>query len=214
MGVWRHWPEGRRLSFVGMYVELGRNVVEIARTNDQFLSYAVIRLIVANDGISGELVEFARRVGVNNLSRLDALTMVSGDDPKGFSQTPPFNKSTPLASCRDIQMYDGDFPVMGKNLRLSHYCSFEFSAEWLASVPKRAQDAPWLESAVSKPVLFQQFLDQGSYSDAWFTLNSSGWSFSDAANALEALALKTCDPYLEDLVACWKPFAEKDDSGY
>src|SRR6267378_658670 len=66
MGVWRHWPEGRRLSFVGMYVELGRNVVEIARTNDQFLSYAVIRLIVANDGISGELVEFARRVGVNN----------------------------------------------------------------------------------------------------------------------------------------------------
>lgn len=213
-GVWHHWSERRTLTFVKMHLDIGRRVFEIARTTEQFFAYAVLKGIVAEDGISQRIQNFARSVGINDLTALDAATVASGDNPIGFVKLPVFANSTPLESCSDLQYYDGKFPTRHKlEVSASQSCTFEVPPEILQTWPAGVDRPEWLTGG-AKTQLFNRFLKARQFEMAWFTLNSSGWMFREAAESLATLASLTEDDYLRALAKTWVPLAEKDSSGY
>lgn len=83
-GYWKHWFIDREPCFVQMYIDSGRMVVEVARTEEQLFSVIAMMAIGIDDGVSGALKRFFREIGYSGLAEISAVSLESGDDPKGF----------------------------------------------------------------------------------------------------------------------------------
>lgn len=216
VGLWKHWFTERPLSFVKVYVRAGHSVVEIARTPDQFFCYATISAIVAHDGVRPETEQFARAAGVSNLAEIDAASMSTGDDPRGFTAIRQFQSDTPLASVADVAQYDGWFPRADFAVAIpwwQHCCSLEVSDDVRAAWPGAVPVPPWV-AASPTPQMFQTFLRAGDYRSAWLTLNSTGWALPDARTALDQLATAAGDDTFSTLAAAWLAALDRQTGGY
>lgn len=85
--------------------------------------------------------------------------------------------------------YDGTFPSTLseiKDSKIQNASIFEIApAGKLAEIKHLPL---WLDAAVDKQQLFNGYLSKGMLKEAWFALNSKGWSLKDAANALAQIA--------------------------
>lgn len=216
IGYWQHWFTDRKPCFVKMYVDAGCVVREIARTEGQLFALMAIEAIVADDELSQGVRDFAISVGVSNLQELDDLTLVSGDDAKGFSQLEQFQMYCPQESIVDIANYEGDFPnsdFIRVNAWSQQCCSFEFAAlntEWPISVLK----PEWLKDSLNKKSLFESYIAQRNLGVAWLCLNSSGWALRDARNALKELAKYAQNDAFNLLVDAWLSVSKDQIGGY
>lgn len=216
IGYWKHWFTDRKPCYVQMYVDAGYMVKEIARTEAQLFALMTIEAIVADDEVTPDIHDFAISVGVSNLQELDNLTLISGDDPKGFSQLPQFQTYCPLESITEIADYDGDFPNsdFGRVADwLQQVCSFETTAlniEW----PILAHKPMWLESGLNKKSMFECYIAERNLRAAWLCLNSSGWALRDASSALEELAKHAHDDAFNLLVDAWLLMSKDQIGGY
>ena len=86
------------------------------------------------------------------------------------------------------------------NLRRS--CTLEFTPAQVAQIANLADAPPWF-STTDQPSTFDALLEARDFSGAWMSLNSSGWPFSRAKQAMEALAVAAGDAQLELLASAW-----------
>jgi hypothetical protein len=160
-GLWKHWFIDRRLTYVQMSIEQKHRVVEIARTDAQFFCYAAVLAITVHDGVTQSIADFANKTGVMNLDEIDAVTMETGDDPKGLTSLPQFAAEIPLESVKNIDDYDGDFPsghVIRSLAGAERTCSFEFTERSLRNWPINVEEPAWLARQDPLKVLFDEKL--------------------------------------------------------
>jgi hypothetical protein len=216
LGVWKHWFSERNPSYVMMYVDSGRMVVEIARTAGQFFCYLAMTALSVDDGIGPLLEQWAARVGIRNLPELDSVSLKTGDDPKGFSSLPQFQADPPLNSVLDAGVYTGDFPIgrySDRRQRWKNACSFELPQEFVASWPDHITLPRWLSSE-NKEEVFYDMVATGDLRAAWLTLNSTGWKIERAKSALRDLVRLANNPHLETVAEAWCTIASSSAGGY
>lgn len=215
IGIWKHWFTDRPLCFVKMYVGSGRMTIEIARTAEQLLCYMAMATISVDDGVEPELEKFCERVGLQNLSEIDNVSLSTGDDPLGFTAIRQFATDTPLACTNDLASYSGMFPT-GSFERHEWWrdaCSFEVPGKTLTEWPDTVERPDWLNPGEKRP-LFQQQLRDENLHDAWLTLNSSGWSFADAKSAIMELERTAKDKQFSLLTKSWLSIADEGAGSY
>lgn len=199
-GILHHFFTDRKNTFVEYYLEHGY-ISEIARNPKQFLTLLLLKMIIIEDELTDRIVDFSKNIGYNNLNEVDNFVLEYGDDPKDFDKLIFFDNNPPFKYLKDISKYDGDYPCslnILNNLQLQNTSSFEVSnMEFLKPFKNIPQ---WLNPTNNKKDLFDNYLEEGSLKEAWFTLNSEGWLLKDVANALEIFKSKT-DDHLFHLVA-------------
>jgi hypothetical protein len=216
-GLWKHWFINRGVSYVQMSIEQERRVVEIARTDAQFLCYATVLAITVHDGVTQSIVDFANKIGTTNLDEIDAVTMKTGDDPKGLTSLPQFAAEIPLESVTKVGDYDGDFPR--KNFLLSRAwaakaCSFELDPHILSSWPRDLEKPIWITCSKPQPMIFDEMLESGNLGPAWLTLNSRGWTFADAKKAIRRLSQAAENESFRLMASAWVDTVGDDPGGY
>ncbi|MFZ6780184.1 hypothetical protein ACO0LD_25405 [Undibacterium sp. Ji83W] len=204
-GYWKHWFGSRSSSFVRMHVNVLFRLTECARSVEQFKDYLVMRELVFADELTSEVDGFARALNVSNLNLLDQISTEFGDRPAGFLHLPSFSNNPPLSCFRDPSAYKGDFPHVGMNIDqyfMSESCSLELNETLENEYLSESFCPNWFKN-YKKTEVFAALLDEGKLSEAWFALNSNGWSFIDARKALNLLASKYDDFAFHTLVDAW-----------
>lgn len=205
-GLWHHWFTDRPPSFVRLSVRDDHRLLEVARTPEQFVAYATIVAIVAHDALRPATAAFAERAGVRDVAAIDALTLASGDDPRGFPALPEFRTATPLAALSDPGAYDGWFPVptaSGGRAWWATASALELPPEVRTRVPLAAAAAsPWLATP-DAPAVYRAALATGDLRGAWLALNGPGWTLDRARDALRQLDAAACVPAFSARCAAW-----------
>lgn len=204
-GICKHWFSTRSLYFSRMHLNIEYRVDEIAKTVSQFSQYIIAQEIVFEDDLSKKISLFAKEIGVSNLKELNLLTLKSGDDPTALLNLSEFKQNAPLFCFKDSVGYQGDFPNEGMQLTeniMHNTCSLELDDELEKKFIGSPNCPAWFK-AKNKKDLFYQYLSNEEYSNAWFTLNSHGWLFSDVKNALQALGRAVNDTKFHTLVNAW-----------
>jgi hypothetical protein len=216
IGYWKHWFVDREPTFVKMYVGSDRMTVEIARTPAQLMGVLAMMSMSLEEGVTPELEQFAKAVGLDCLEALDAQSLKSGDDPKGFANVEPFKTLTPLASISDgANRYTGNFPNPSDPTPnwWESSCYFEVVDKHMP-VPKGVELPAWFDPEREKKPLFEDFMQAGRLDCAWLTLNSTGWSIADARQALVVLQERADDKAFDAVVAYWLSIADLDAGAY
>lgn len=216
IGYWQHWFVDREPCFVKLYVDCQCMTYEIARTPAQLLAVIAMMAMSVDDGITPQLEQFANAVGLDCLAELDALSLKSGDDPKGFAELELFRTLTPLDSVPgNGAPYTGDFPDPANASRAwwNSSCSFEVVHRDM-HVPPGVELPAWFDPQQDKKALFEGFLAAERLDCAWLTLNSTGWSIADARRAIVQLQVKAGDEAFDRVVAAWLAIASTDAGGY
>jgi hypothetical protein len=215
LGVWKHWFGSRQTSFVALNVEAGK-VYEVARTPEQLFCHFILSAIIIHDDVSPAIKQFASAVGIKNLHEINATSLKSGDDPHGCTAISQFRQDVPAQTMTDMRHYTGDFPTgifSGTTRWWERSCAFEVPDDILESWPSNIPQPPWL-SPGNRNDMFERFLRNGEYFKAWLTLNSQGWSISDAKRAISALSLVANDFSFSLLAKAWISVAEDSSAGY
>jgi hypothetical protein len=214
LGYWRHWFINRESSFVKMYIDLNRSTFEIARTVEQFMAFIAVESIVSNEDITYDLSVFSDKTGIKNLDEIYSVCLKSGDDPKGLISITQFKEKIPLESITDHHTYDGSFPVeiSSEIKKIDTICSFELSR--VNNIFSFSNLPNWLSSGYKKDKLFEDYLSKNEIASAWLTLNSTGWSISDAKKALIELKNKVKDERFDLLVSFWTSLADESAGNY
>ncbi len=216
IGYWKHWFVDREPCFVRMYVGAGHTAYEIARTPAQLMGVLAMMSISVEDGATPELEQFARAVGLDCLEALAAQSLKTGDDPQGFANVALFSQKTPLESIVDgAAPYTGDFPNPFDAGRAwwETSCSFEILDRPMP-MPAHGQLPAWFDPDREKKPLFDDYLSAGRLDYAWLTLNSTGWSITDARQALVALQARADDRGFDAVVDYWLSVADVSAGGY
>ena len=202
---WKHWFTKRVPAFVKVFPQINFGVKEISRSFNQLYQYLIIQEICVEDELTDDVLKLSVKLGVNNIRELDNLTLDTGDDPVGLLELPEFQKDAPLFCYKDTTLYQGDFPHENMNLiesNLTQICSLEVKE----ALNKKIQSLPncpdWLKNT-NKEELFDKYLNNKEFSNAWFTLNSHGWLFKDTKKALQALGKAVDDSKFHALVEAW-----------
>lgn len=72
----------------------------------------------------------------------------------------------------------------------------------------------WFDPDREKKPLFESFLQAGRLDYAWLSLNSTGWSITDARQALVALQARANDRGFDAVVDYWLSVADVSAGGY
>ncbi|QXI54286.1 hypothetical protein [Pseudomonas alvandae] len=215
IGYWKHWFVEREPCFVKMFVSSDRMTTEIARTPSQLFGVIAMMAISLNDEVTLDLEQFAARVGLESLSELDAVSLKTGDDPKGFPKAELFRTLTPLdCNSYDGNPYMGDFPSeFARGNWWETSCSFEVLNKNMR-IPESASLPGWFDPVQVRTTLFESFMSAGRLDYAWLTLNSTGWLIADARRAIIELQARTCDEVFGCVAASWLSFADDSAGGY
>lgn len=208
IGLWKHWFVSRSPSFVELNIADDYRLDEISRTDIQIAFLMILRLIVLKDDVDEDVHWLAEHLGVSeeDLSRLDAFSQEHGDDPDKIRKLHEFWAMTPAEFCKDSE-YDGEF----SSRSAAALSGIEFDID---KAVECADERPWLSRDSDKPQLFSDYMDRADFGRAWLTLNSRGWSFAAAAQALERLKDNASDPDFVEICDLWITYASKYEGAY
>jgi hypothetical protein len=221
VGLWKHWFAPRRATFVECHLEEDCRVYEIARSPAQLLHVLGLEILCVNEGDRGELEDFAGRCGGGiDIDALERVAWRSGDDPSGLLELPMFRHDPPLSMCGDHRAeYRGDFPnpnVESEPARLQTSCTLEVPESFLQMTradADRSDYPPWYRTTEIQP-LFAELLASDNHTGAWLSLNSHGWNYADAKQALATLSRTTSDASLRILADAWASLDHGASGGY
>jgi hypothetical protein len=168
-----------------------------------------------DEGITPSSRDFASAVGVSDLMELEAISRVTGDDPKGFAAIAEFGRDLPAASIVSGRQYHGDFPIDASHLRLWYdsVCSFELAPELILHWPEDIPKPSWLTTA-DKAAVFRMCLEKLDFRGAWLALNSHGWRVGEARSALVDLAKVVADPLFSTMTEAWCSTCKGENESY
>ncbi len=216
-GLWKHWCCSRTPSFVTMFIEPRHQVVEIARTPDQFACHLILQSLVDVGRSTNRIRNFASDLGVLNYQELLDYFDNYGDDPEYLHKLPQFNQNRPLVCYEEGIGYEGDFPTGNFDCEEVSWAqsssSLELESSALDSWPPHVHKPSWLaETSQRDP--FESFLETDDVRSAWLCLNSSEWGTDDATESLMLLGAKLKIPQFDLLVHAWLSVVKRFDSGY
>jgi len=226
-GAWKHWFGSRRMTFVEVDVENDRRCREVARDFKQLLCRAVLDAVDYAGGAADRDVErFGTQAGLS-LAEIEQIVQVHSEwdtEPEGLLLLPGFAAAAPV-ECLDrywdpVNGYAGDFPhphrdpTTGYTGDFPHdtmhldeetvrnMCTADTSIELYARIAALPFAPPWFTATKQAPV-FRQLLRRQDYLGAWMSLNSSGWRWLEAKDALWDLAEASQVPGLDLLANAW-----------
>jgi hypothetical protein len=218
-GYWQHWfVIGRQVTIVEFYGQtiFGRPLLamELARNFTQFLYIQLLRQLALFGDLDEKSKQCATAGGITDIEWLQSLAEEAGDDLGALLKHAAFSNNPPQSCFEDVAAYPGDFPhsrMKVSSEALRRVCGYEVHsrfAEGRADPNYRQYVAsleiapPWLKT-MSQPQVFAELLGSGDLAGAWLSLNSIGWSFREARNALLALAERAKDPKFNMLAEVW-----------
>ena len=206
-GYWKHWFSPRSLALVEMDVAQKRQTHEVARNFPQLIREMTLFDVSWNEEIRPAVRDSARQTGISDqeLVQMEEVVAASGDHPSGWLLLPGFAENPPRPCVSEGTEYYGDFPFHGmalteQNVRL--LCTFEVDEPLSREITGLSFAPPWFLTDKQPPV-FERLLQAGDYSGAWMSLNSTGWRFAEAAEALQRLASAVAVPGFDLLVNAW-----------
>lgn len=202
-GVVHHFFCPRKDTF-GTYMLEDGFISEIARDSKQWVTLMVMKMIMAKDGLTDEIVNFCKQINYPDYGEVDQFTIAYGDDPGEFNNLIHFKGKVPSRYIDHVQEYNADFPSTLTAIdpaNLVHASIFEIAVPEQLS---QLEDLPlWLNSTIDQPTLFGDYINRNMLREAWFTLNSKGWKPAEVARALRELALKTDDELFHLVMENW-----------
>lgn len=200
LGLWKDWFGNRPLSYVRLSRVNDYRVREFGRSYEQLVAVVLLQEICASEGITDEIRCFSRDNGFDHLEDIDPISLDTGDDVLGLSKLPFFKGLAPLEVVSDHHCYNGFFPTDLSAFGNLKNSSLEYSNSEFERILTEGYAPEWyLEKKVEEK--FYHLVDQGALSEAWAVLNCSGWSYSQAKNALKRLAETASND-------CFSAFAE------
>ncbi len=197
-GFLLHFFNDRDITFIEYNLENGY-FYEIAKNTDQLITLLILNMIIIKDEVSDDIVKFSMQLDFENLKEVDHFSLEYGDNPKDFDKLVFFNKEMP--SKYIDKGYSNDYPSTLTSINesiLKNSCSFEIinkkSLNDINDIPK------WLQPTSNKKELFNTFISNNQFKEAWLTLNSHEWKLIDVVEGLNILKTKT-DNQLFHLVA-------------
>jgi hypothetical protein len=199
-GVVHHFFCHRKDTFGAYRLEDGF-ISEIARDSKQWVTLIVLKMIMAKDGLTDEIINFCKLINYSDYEEVDQFTFDYGDDPGEFKNLIHFKGKVPSRYIDHIREYNGDFPTTLTAIDHENVMNASIFEIAVPEQLKKLENLPlWLNNTIDKPTLFNDYINKDMLREAWFTLNSKGWKPADIAYALDELALKT-DEELFHLVA-------------
>ncbi|MFC4212408.1 hypothetical protein ACFOWA_14510 [Pedobacter lithocola] len=203
-GIINHFFCDRKLTFVEYFLEHGY-ISEIARNAEQFITLIVLRMIITKDGLTEEIIDFCKKVGLEKYEEIDQFTLDFGDEPQEFKHLVYFKDNRPFKYVKELEGYNGDFPssiyILNRSIYLQNASQLEIApTEQLSKIEDLS---PWLKENENKKNLFDTYLSNNKLKEAWLTLNSKGWLLKDVANGLQQLKQKTNDERFSIVADYW-----------
>jgi hypothetical protein len=191
-GIINHFFLERSNSFVELSLERG-NIIERALNFKQLATYLVLRMIIIKDDLTEDIIQFAKKIGLNEYEDINQFTIDYGDYDKHFDKLVHYKDNLPLSVIKNIDEYKGDFPSSYNNInekQLYNACAYEVTEEAYNLIKDNHDCPPWLHENSDKKTLFANFINNNQLKEAWLTLNSKGWLLKDVATNLELLKTK------------------------
>lgn len=191
-GILKHFFIDRKLTFVEFSLESGF-FSEKLRSDLQFITKLILEMIMIKEDLTSSIIDFAKKVSFSEYNKVFEFAEKYGDNPEDFDKLIFFEKDLPLYYCKNLNLYNGDFPSSPSilnNSMLHKCCSYEIANENLLN---SSQLPKWLDKNANKIELFNIYLQENDLSSAWLTLNSSGWLLKDVVKSLEILNTMTSD---------------------
>jgi hypothetical protein len=204
-GFWVHWFSERERTIVKVLAEAGYRAFEYARTVEQLVAIVALEQISLDEGIGEETTRFAEQVGLEGLDELAAIVAISGEKVSGLKDRKEFGSRSPTKCYVNGVGYQGDFPTASLDVakaNLERIAGLELSDELGASIAQLPSSPPWLRARSQRPV-FGELLARKDFAGAWMSLNSPGWQFAEAKQAMRALALAAGDPAFRVVADAW-----------
>jgi len=209
-GVINHFFIDRKNTFVELDLEYG-SIVETAFNFKQLSIYLILPMIMSDEGLTEEIIEFAGKINFGEYQELDDFSNKYGDNTDYFDELVYFKNNLPLNIIKNMSTYKGDFPSSYDNLNESqviHSCLFEISPAAYEIIKSRVDTPKWLIKETDKKQLFENYILNNQLKEAWLTINSNGWLLKDVAEGLETLKSKTNDELFhlvaDNWIAGWK----------
>ncbi|OCW59551.1 hypothetical protein [Hoeflea olei] len=213
-GIWTRWfcdePDDIR-RYVCAGPEDDFLLEEVALDDAQFAHWLAVRAFVYQDGEdeAGELAAFCEAAGLSDrqVAEIDAHTLAFGDDPEQLHRLAAFAGHLPAGI--------GERPAEPMTANLSglpdddpsRIAYFELSQHGRSALrTERSWIPPWLGPNAVQSDLFNGYLGSGRLSEAWLTLNSTGWAIREARQAALALAEAAGNPVFKLQMQAWVAF--------
>ena len=209
-GYWKHWFGHRHMTLVEVTVEDNRHAQEVARDFEQLACEVVQDAIGEANGLIPAIRDFGGLAGLD-AAELEQIGQIEQEwkwERAGLLDLPRFASAIPLVCLvteENYSDYTGDFPHDEMQLdeeTLRNMCTTETSRELYARIAALSFAPPWFTTTEQAP-LFQQLLREKDYLGAWMSLNSTGWRFLEAKEALRQLAQASKVPGLDLLAEAW-----------
>lgn len=206
-GYWKHWFCPRKLTVVEMDVSQKRETREIARDFSQLIRQMTLLSISWSEGVTPAIRASTAQtsIGDQEVKLMEKAITVSGDHPQGWLTLPGFAEDPPLPCVPDGLGYHGDFPFRGMALtedNVRHICTFEVDDALRREIVSLSFAPPWFLTDEQAPV-FERLLGRSDHAGAWMSLNSTGWRFEEAKEALRELGRQVDVPDFGLLVDAW-----------
>ena len=213
LGVWKNWFSDRPDSYVRISPTNDYRIREFARSFDQLVVVILLQEICASEGITGDIEDFARKNGVENLEEIDEVSLNTGDDLTGLTALFLFKDETPLEVISDMASYDGFFPIEQNKFNTAKHSSLEYTSSAMEEMLAKGNVPLWLRDR--EPVdEFERLIEKGLLNEAWQVLNSNGWTFSQAKTALKKLINKSDNKNFEQAANDWLSLPHNELEGY
>lgn len=206
-GYWKHWFTPRQAVFVEIDLDSGGSPREIARNFRQMTQCMVFTALVMEAALIPAVRTFAAAVGLSpaEVETLAALRE-TGCGAALLLRLPLFAADPPLGCLGgDLASYRGDFPHDGMALTeqtVRQLCTSEVSDALCRRIRALPFAPAWFTQADQLPV-FNKLLQEDDLSGAWLSLNSTGWHYLEAKEALRRLAARAGEADFSLLADAW-----------
>jgi hypothetical protein len=206
-------------------------VTEVACNLEQLFRILLLHWFCHEPGNwTDELRRFASRAGLGE-DDISWIERVSKTDyrPTAFRDHPLFLNQPPISCFKDdLEAYPGDFPHPKATLsteKLRQMCTYEIHSSFMyapcdseepdirATIADQPDAPPWFRTTDQKDV-FDELLDAGNLSGAWFCLNSFAWTAANAVRGLEQLGAAAKNKTFDLLVEAYSALDHDEDDGY
>lgn len=212
IGYWNHWfCQSRDITIVQTMPEMDFKVKEIARNFSQLIYLTLYRKVGILDSLNSSDIDKAKLLGID-LLELKKTNNINNDDINSLIDENIF-KNDPLLEMNSDK-YKGDFKlnnITAENIR--NICSVEVDTETKNKIIEMDGCPEWF-LVKDQANTFYKLLDSNDFSGAWMSLNSNGWEFSDAKNAIMKLANKSYDTKFLEFAQYWCSLSHEEYGGY
>ncbi|SEC57026.1 hypothetical protein SAMN04489761_3354 [Tenacibaculum sp. MAR_2009_124] len=179
------YPFSEKKNSLGSFYLESDQIIEKARTIDQFVTSMIVEMIVAAGGMQPEIEEFCENLGYNKRKEVNDFVEKYGNIPKYFGELIFFTNELPLYYCKDIESYKGDYLSSKGLLNFSVLEKSNPYELYDQSLLSNLDDIPkWLDGSYDSKVLFNSYMEIGDLEKAWYVLNSKDLDVQDIAKGL------------------------------